>query len=302
MNDEKTKKQRRAASSKSKTTTTAEAATAALKKSNSLDEMSSSNMDDEPATTTTGKVALRAAKIDRNRDRRSWGNSETTPVASVENLESAAEFRVVTKKKKSKKRRNSISGYQQTNTNSNLLTSAVELKRTTACSVPHSEKSNDSSDIDSVHSLPVDTKSCKETESTTISYATIAKNPQQQQQQQKVVKKQQPKEKKVPISPQTVTTWSQGVQTSPRLQQLNVVVPPDVHNIDNFPAIPKQQQQQKSGQQKTVAGSGKVFKNGSKKVNAIPNKTVPLAKVSILKEIEKFFDEIKIILYKLFRF
>lgn len=107
--------------------------------------------------------------------------------ASAENLESS-DFRVVTKKKKSKKRRNSLLGRRQQYSNDPHnsefhRTQSPELRRKSACSVPHSEKSNDSSDVDSVHSLPIDTnrinrdsEPLKDDINLPISYADIAKN------------------------------------------------------------------------------------------------------------------------------
>lgn len=172
---------------------------------------------------------------------------------SAENLETA-EFRVVTKKKKSKKRRNSISSshrqqYSRDSTSSDFnQVLSPELRRTQACSVPHSEKSNDSSDVDSVHSLPIDTDGLN----VPASYADIAKNsnslerpkwnrpPSERKQafekpREKInVEKVTPKaisspevekaetvvEKPVKVKPQAVT---QGVQTSPWLQHVTHV-------------------------------------------------------------------------------
>lgn len=279
--EEKSSKKRRAGS-KGKTGSAGN-----LKKSNSLDEMSSSAKLEDLEGNGEAKVALRSGKsgVERTRERRSWGNTEQLQYqfnASIENLESA-EFRVVTKKKKSKKRRNSIS--HQSRDTSRIP--SPELRRTTACSVPHSEKSNDSSDVDSVHSLPIDTKRLNTDENLPISYADIAKNTSPSDKQPpppKVKKQEKPKITKVPTSPE-VTTTTQGVQTSPKLiaQPPKVIsTPPDVHNIENFPTIqqPKPQQQQ---QQKTAIS--KVFKNGPKKTtnnNTIPNKTVMGKMVSVV--------------------
>lgn len=286
---EKSSKKRRAGPSKSSNKSTAEGSS--LKKSSSLDEMSST------ANNSDTSVTLRSGKnmVDRTRERRSWSNTEQLQyqfnAASIENLESAAEFRVVTKKKKSKKRRNNSNEF-------NRVQSPGELRRrTTACSVPHSEKSNDSSDIDSVHSLPVDTKRClnnnnnsnkKETEQNLpISYASIAKNPQQQQQQKLSVKKQM-KEKKVPISPEkpqaavVIPTTAQNVQTSP----------PDVHNMENFPTIQQPKSVVKiSNNTTTTTTANKLFKNGPKKTNTIPNKTAnTTTKVSAKLPVNKLFN------------
>lgn len=164
----------------------------------------------------------------------------------MENLETA-EFCVVTKKKKSKKRHNSLSGpnsrqqYSRASNSSDFnRVPSPELRRNQPFSVPHSEKSNDSSDADSVHSLPIDTDRIKE--NLPVSYADIAKNsnslerpkwnrppserkqtfdksPNQekstQNQEKPVVNQEKPleiQEKPAKIKPPLVT---QGVQTSP---------------------------------------------------------------------------------------
>lgn len=215
---------------------------------------------------------------------------------SAENLETA-EFRVVTKKKKSKKRRNSISSshrqqYSRDSTSGDFnRVPSPELRRNQACSVPHSEKSNDSSDVDSVHSLPIDSLNVP------ISYADIAKNSnsldrpkwnrppserkptpdkiQTKNNTDKIEIDKPEQEKPVKIKPQAVT---QGVQTSPRLQHVShveksspncaavstiVVVknsPPDVHNMDNFPSI---QHNVKNLNVTMAKNNVKVFKNNS---------------------------------------
>lgn len=109
----------------------------------------------------------------------------------MENLETATDNWEVTRpKKKSKKRRNryvscftlkmcefnydwsSVSSARQTSSNSGMSSSVSNEDRRTrraptpdlgapsnakiTRSMPHSEKSNDSSDVDSVHSLPID--------------------------------------------------------------------------------------------------------------------------------------------------
>lgn len=158
-----------------------------MQKSNSLEEICVSKLDDfNFKECDAGKVPLRSTKsnIERPRERRSWGNSESLPFhASAENLESA-DFRVVTKKKKSKKIRNSMSSRRQhyamnLHDNSNRALSP-EPRRKSACSVPQSDKSNDSSDVDSVHSLPIDAEHMNIVDSTNlnlpISYAEIAKH------------------------------------------------------------------------------------------------------------------------------
>ncbi|XP_018328656.1 putative uncharacterized protein DDB_G0277255 isoform X2 [Agrilus planipennis] len=175
-----------------------------LQKSSSMEEISSTKLEDFDSDGT--KVPLRNTKsnVDRPRERRSWGNSDTGmdfeqiqnlqiyPNASAENLETA-DFHVVTKKKKSKKRRNnSLSGRRQ------MLHGGRESgdddfgrrrspePRKSARSVPQSEKSNDSSDDedrDSVRSLPVtsDRISCSNHDddddlNVPVSYADIARN------------------------------------------------------------------------------------------------------------------------------
>lgn len=233
-NAEEKSKKRRAGSKGAKN------ATGDLKKSNSLDEMSSSSkLEDLSNGSADAKVALRSGKniIDRTRERRSWGNTEqlTFNTSSVENLETA-EFRVVTKKKKSKKRRNSISGQSRVDTNtSDFNRIPSPERRTTACSVPHSERSNDSSDAESVHSLPIDANGASNGDEKTISYADIAKNSSPTD-KPKLIRKQaeKPKEKmtnkaatmsEFETKPQAVT---QGVQTSPKLHLMN---------LENFPTI-----------------------------------------------------------------
>lgn len=89
---------------------------------------------------------------------------------------------MVTKKKKSKKHRNSrpAGGCDSVGDDYARPDSPKHLRRKTTRSVPHSEKSNDSSDVDSVHSLPVDAadRCLNDVDSLNlpISYADIAKN------------------------------------------------------------------------------------------------------------------------------
>ncbi|XP_015592935.1 uncharacterized protein LOC107266701 isoform X2 [Cephus cinctus] len=149
----------------------------------------------------TINVALRRAKqrstgdatIDCRGDRRSWGTEEgqsiycndtgddyatrrhsNKKIIADPEPEQEPEFHVVTKKKKSKKQRRSSSGSRA----QNLANSASylqrsrgftaeyrtplspELRRKSASSMPPSDKS-DSSDLDSVHSLPVTSNSTK---------------------------------------------------------------------------------------------------------------------------------------------
>ncbi|GJQ78099.1 hypothetical protein Trydic_g2437 [Trypoxylus dichotomus] len=164
-----------------------------LQKSNSLEEMPTATLEDFEFLQEEGKVALRQTKsnTDKPRERRSWGNSEQIQVqslynVSVENLETA-DFRVVTKKKKSKKRRSSLSSRRQAysreeHVNDFNRVPSPEPRRKSAISVPHSEKSNDSSDVDSVHSLPIDANRLnmggedEDAVNFPISYADIAKN------------------------------------------------------------------------------------------------------------------------------
>ncbi|XP_011346881.2 uncharacterized protein LOC105284797 isoform X2 [Ooceraea biroi] len=145
-------------------------------------------------------VALRRAKqrstgdatVDSRGDRRSWGTEEGQSIycndtgedyASRRNSstkkinpepEHETEFLVVTKKKKSKKQRRSSSGGRAQNltTSGSYLPNSrgfsneyrtplsPELRRKSASSMPPSDKS-DSSDLDSVHSLPVTSNSSK---------------------------------------------------------------------------------------------------------------------------------------------
>ncbi|XP_022902806.2 uncharacterized protein DDB_G0283697-like isoform X1 [Onthophagus taurus] len=182
FDDAKATKKQRARTSKPKTGSN-------LQKSNSLEEISTTKIED--FSFENDVVVLRQPKGDRPRERRSWGNSEPVQVqtlytnASAENLETA-DFRVVTKKKKSKKqRRNSLSSrktYREETSNELTRVPSPEPRRKSAISVPHSEKSNDSSDADSVHSLPVDATTNLSREihdddsNFPISYADIAKN------------------------------------------------------------------------------------------------------------------------------
>ncbi|XP_029163148.1 protein split ends isoform X2 [Nylanderia fulva] len=131
------------------------------------------------------------ATVDSRGDRRSWGTEEGQSIycndtgedyTSRRNSnkkinpesEHETEFLVVTKKKKSKKQRRSSSGSRAQNltTSGSYLQSSrgfsneyrtplsPELRRKSASSMPPSDKS-DSSDLDSVHSLPVTSNSSK---------------------------------------------------------------------------------------------------------------------------------------------
>ncbi|XP_025159653.1 uncharacterized protein LOC105183388 isoform X2 [Harpegnathos saltator] len=147
----------------------------------------------------TINVALRRAKqkstgdatVDSRGDRRSWGTEEGQSIYCNDTgedytnrrnsnkktnpePEQETEFLVVTKKKKSKKQRRSSSGSRAQNltTSSSYLQNSrgfsneyrtpvsPELRRKSASSMPPSDKS-DSSDLDSVHSLPVTSNSTK---------------------------------------------------------------------------------------------------------------------------------------------
>ncbi|XP_057323619.1 uncharacterized protein LOC130666529 isoform X1 [Microplitis mediator] len=126
--------------------------------------------------------------VDSRRDRHSWGTEEGQSIYCNEiknefssntacprknskkiniDVEPEPEFLVVTKKKKSKRQQRSSSGSRTQNlVNSSYLSRrrdfvndyttshSPEYRRKSACSVPPSDKS-DSSDLDSVHSLPV---------------------------------------------------------------------------------------------------------------------------------------------------
>lgn len=255
-----------------------------LQKSNSLGEISTTNLNDFEFN--EDKVVMRNNKSgsEKPRERRSWGNMEPLPLqnlytnASAENLET--EFRVVTKKKKSKKRRNSVSGRTKSSSTPTGSKDYVrgpppDRRRKSACSVPHSEKSNDSSDVDSVHSLPIDTQGLDLEGSRLnmpISYADIAKN------------NEKPKEKK-PGSPndkvpkeQTDNAKSVGNQNlCDNLKTYSCDtgnsaknIPPDVHNIKNFPAITKQVAAQANAIEKSKS-STKVNKNYNLHKNAKNN-------------------------------
>ncbi|KAG5884717.1 hypothetical protein JTB14_019840 [Gonioctena quinquepunctata] len=268
-----------------------------LKKSNSLGEISTAKLDEFAFVASTGsekdgdgKVVLRnMGQVDRPKERRSWGNVEPPPFqilssnASTENLEATENWVVTKPKKKSKKRRNSVSSGRRQNSsfesNAKLSNRAPspDLRGKSACSAPHSEKSNDSSDVDSVHSLPIDGLNVP------ISYADIAKN------SEKLKDKKVSPEKHEKVSPEKLEKVSPekfekvspeklekvpNKEKSPKLDNetklvmqqtvkkvngekhlvLNTVIndiknaptpvlntskmPPNVHNINIFPAIP----------------------------------------------------------------
>ncbi|KAJ8916031.1 hypothetical protein NQ315_010899, partial [Exocentrus adspersus] len=239
-----------------------------LKKSNSLGEISIAKLDEYAFSSghekdTETKVVLRPGKghNDRPKERRSWGNVEPPPIqslysnTSIENLEAAENWEVTKPKKKSKKRHNSISGgRRQTsasdpNAKHSNRAPSPDLRGKSACSVPHSEKSNDSSDVDSVHSLPIDGLN------TPISYADIAKNSEKlkdkkvsPEKTEKVPNKEKSPTLKAEVEPkpevkviQTITNLfvdkHNVVVTAPVINNVKNIPPPDVHNIKCFPAI-----------------------------------------------------------------
>ncbi|XP_019765617.2 uncharacterized protein LOC109541256 isoform X2 [Dendroctonus ponderosae] len=229
-------------------------------------------------------VALRGNKptIDRSRERRSWGDVEPSSfqtlynASSLEHLETSADNWEVTRpKKKSKKRRNSLSSASGARQNSSASgvssTRSNEDRRSRRApspdlgvvrvgvsnakitrSMPHSEKSNDSSsDVDSVRSLPLDGP---------ISYADIAKNiekkkpsPEKQEravlinkdknsQSQKSVEADLrnssssyvPPQVSVPVEKSPAAPIKDSLSRSNSITKTTV---PDVHNIKSFPAI-----------------------------------------------------------------
>ncbi|XP_011867259.1 PREDICTED: actin cytoskeleton-regulatory complex protein PAN1 isoform X2 [Vollenhovia emeryi] len=132
------------------------------------------------------------ATVDSRGDRRSWGTEEGQSIYCNDTgedymsrrnsskkinpeSEHETEFLVVTKKKKSKKQRRSSSGSRAQNltTSGSYLQNSrgfsndyrtplsPELRRKSASSMPPSDKSADSSDLDSVHSLPVTSNTSK---------------------------------------------------------------------------------------------------------------------------------------------
>ncbi|KAJ8979806.1 hypothetical protein NQ317_001296, partial [Molorchus minor] len=239
-----------------------------LKKSNSLGEISTAMLDEFAFASgsekdTENKVVLRPNKgqNDRPKERRSWGNVEPPPIqslysnASAENLETSENWVVTKPKKKSKKRRNSISSSRRQNSTSESNAKqhvnrvpSPDLRGKSTCSVPHSEKSNDSSDVDSVHSLPIDGLNMP------ISYADIAKNSEKLKEKkmspeksEKVPNKEKSPTIKIEIEPkleakviQTISTIvvEKQVVLTPVINNVKNNVPPDVHNIKSFPAIP----------------------------------------------------------------
>ncbi|KAK9892509.1 hypothetical protein WA026_020497 [Henosepilachna vigintioctopunctata] len=271
-----------------------------LKKSNSLGEISTVKLENfafsgkdsektdvkEPPAKhvdVTHKVK-KETSVDKPRDRRSCGNVEHPTMqnfyknTNTECIEtsSSSDFRVVTKKKKTKKRRNSVSGSRRkmstaasngansSKSDGDRASSPTVVRRKSTCSVPPSDRSNDSSDVDSVHSLPIDTsqrlESSLNADDGPISYAAIAKNSDRKTSHE-TYKTSSPDSKSInskenspvsitsvdPTSPDTARSkiTSQYVSDMPvaELVQSRVqntptkVPPPDVHNIKSFPSI-----------------------------------------------------------------
>ncbi|XP_018572853.1 uncharacterized protein DDB_G0284459 isoform X2 [Anoplophora glabripennis] len=239
-----------------------------LKKSNSLGEISTAKLEEFAFASgsekdSENKVVLRPGKgqNDRPKERRSWGTVEPPPIqslysnASIENLEAAENWVVTKPKKKSKKRHNSIGGGRRQNSTSESNSKhanrapSPDLRGKSACSVPHSEKSNDSSDVDSVHSLPIDGLNAP------ISYADIAKNSEKLKEKkpspektEKVPNKEKSPTVKIEIEPkpevkviqQTITNLfvdKHNIVVTPVINNVKNIAPPDVHNIKCFPAI-----------------------------------------------------------------
>ncbi|XP_076254587.1 uncharacterized protein LOC143192798 isoform X3 [Rhynchophorus ferrugineus] len=251
-----------------------------LKKSNSLGEISEMKLGREfegfsgKSYEDNEKVVLRTNKntTDRARERRSWGNVETPTfqnfynASSLEHLETSTDNWVVTRpKKKSKKRRNSVSSASAARQNSlnSGITSSVSNEEArsmrgpspdlgvgannvkTTRSMPHSEKSNDSSsDVDSVHSLPMDGP---------ISYADIAKNSEKKKPSPEKQEKSLSTKEKSPQVPKHEFDLkylhkahnaspldkfnSSSVSPNVNNSSVNKNIVPDVHNIKSFPAI-----------------------------------------------------------------
>lgn len=176
---------------------------------------------------------------------------------STENLETTENWVVTKPKKKSKKRRNSISsGARRQNSNSESTKQPAnrapspDLRGNTTRSVPHSEKSNDSSDADSVHSLPIDDLNMP------VSYADIAKNSEKLKEKKTspekiekiVVKEKSPSAGKVDqeVKVQQISKKSPALEKNSSIEKnplphfINNNIsksPPDVNNMKNFPAI-----------------------------------------------------------------
>lgn len=176
---------------------------------------------------------------------------------------SSSDFHVVTKKKKTKKRRNSLSGTRHKPSNATAprsdaagsaaseqqhrrrTSSPTVPRRKSVCSVPPSEKSNDSSDVDSVHSLPAASSAGGQPHrrDAPISYADIARNadklPKKQFADAKVGSdlSSPPKEAAAAVEPSFVTTVNAQTQTTPPKVVQHQPPPPDVHNVKSFPAI-----------------------------------------------------------------
>ncbi|XP_044763374.1 bromodomain-containing protein 4-like isoform X2 [Coccinella septempunctata] len=221
--------------------------------------------------TKAAEVAVEKPKtevivLDKPKERKLWDNVEHSAFSRTQasdSVEASSEFRVVTKKKKTKKRRNSLSGTRHKPTNAastacSKLDDAAQRRRTSSpvvprrksvCSVPHSEKSNDSSDVDSVHSLPAAAASSQRHKEAPISYADIARNAEKKEQPKKQFvdakvgrdssasdQSGSPKAQPPATVEPVVVTVNAQTQTSPPKA---AAPPPDVHNIRSFPAIGK---------------------------------------------------------------
>lgn len=226
-----------------------------IKKSNSLGEISTAKLDDFTFFTTEegeeNKVVLRGNKnqADRPKERRSWGNVEPpfqtlSSNASIENLETAENWVVSKTKKKSKKRRNSISSSssrRQQSASDSTAKQHLNRAPSPSChgkstfSVPHSEKS-DSSDADSVHSLPIDGVNVP------TSYADIAKNAEKIKDKKNSPEKIEkvPNKEKSPKLETEVTNKKEKAHLNNTVSIKNplnqVKSPPDFHGVKSYPA------------------------------------------------------------------
>ncbi|CAH1275121.1 unnamed protein product [Diabrotica balteata] len=232
-----------------------------IKKSNSLGEISTAKLDDftfvAPENDDENKVVLRGNKYqsDRPKERRSWGNVEAPSFqilssnVSTENLEAAENWVVTKTKKKSKKRRNSISSgsraqnstYENNGKQHSNRVPSPDFRGKSASSVPQSEKS-DTSDADSVHSLPIDGINVP------ISYADIAKNTEKGKEKKTTPEKPEkvPNKDRSP-KPETESNTKKEKsninitninKNSPPSVTNNNIKSPEVHSSKTLPAIP----------------------------------------------------------------
>ncbi|CAG9861063.1 unnamed protein product [Phyllotreta striolata] len=243
-----------------------------MKKSNSLGEISTAKLDDFAFVTNEeddkeSNVVIRSNKnqSERPKERRSWGNVEPPSFqilssnASTDNLETAENWVVSKTKKKSKRRRNSVSSGSGRRQTSTADTEAAKQHSNRAPSpdlrgksVPHSEKS-DSSDVDSVHSLPIEGINMP------ISYADIARTAAEK------IKEKINKVDKVPIKDKSTinnkieTELNYNSKKETReirdklvpsmptdVSQAKSVPPPDVNDTKSFPAMPVEFHNQKT--------------------------------------------------------